>query len=81
MSEHGPILEVQKLSAGYGRSRVLFDVSLEAPRAGAVAILGRNGVGKTTLLKTLIGELRPIAGAIRFDGLDAGAHGTERRVR
>ena len=81
MSEPAAILEVRELSAGYGRSRVLFDVSLTAPRAGAVAILGRNGVGKTTLLKTLIGELRPLAGAIRFDGLDAGEHGTERRVR
>jgi branched-chain amino acid transport system ATP-binding protein len=81
VSEPGPILEVRQLSAGYGRSRVLFDVSLTAPRAGGVAILGRNGVGKTTLLRTLIGELRPIAGAIRFDGLDAAEHGTERRVR
>jgi branched-chain amino acid transport system ATP-binding protein len=81
VSEPGPILEVRQLCAGYGRSRVLFDVSLTAPRAGGVAILGRNGVGKTTLLRTLIGELRPMAGAIRFDGLDAGAHDTERRVR
>jgi branched-chain amino acid transport system ATP-binding protein len=81
VSEPEPILEVRQLSAGYGRSRVLFDVSLKAPRAGGVAILGRNGVGKTTLLRTLIGELRPMAGAIRFDGLDAGEQRTERRVR
>jgi branched-chain amino acid transport system ATP-binding protein len=81
VSEPGPILKVHELSAGYGHRRVLFDVSLTAPRAGGVAILGRNGVGKTTLLRTLIGELRPMAGAIRFDGLDAGEHGTERRVR
>ena len=81
MSEAAPILEVRGLAAGYGRSRVLFDVGLSAPRAGAVAILGRNGAGKTTLLKTLIGELRPLAGTIRFDGREAGEHGTERRVR
>ena len=81
MSESAPILEVRGLAAGYGRSRVLFDVGLSAPRAGAGAILGRNGAGKTTLLKTLIGELRPLAGTIRFDGRDAGEHGTERRVR
>jgi branched-chain amino acid transport system ATP-binding protein len=81
VSEPAPILEVHGLAAGYGRSRVLFEVGLSAPRAGAVAILGRNGAGKTTLLKTLIGELRPLAGTIRFDGHDAGEHGTERRVR
>jgi branched-chain amino acid transport system ATP-binding protein len=81
VSERAPILEVDGLAAGYGRSRVLFEVGLSAPRAGAVAILGRNGAGKTTLLKTLIGELRPLAGTIRFDGHDAGEHGTERRVR
>jgi urea transport system ATP-binding protein len=81
VSEPSPILEVERLSAGYGSSRVLFDVSLRAPRAGAVAILGRNGAGKTTLLRTLIGELRPMAGVIRFDGRDAGGLGTERRVQ
>jgi branched-chain amino acid transport system ATP-binding protein len=81
VSESPPLLEVDRLSAGYGRSRVLFDISLRAPRAGGVAILGRNGAGKSTLLKTLIGEIRPIAGAIRFDGVDAALQGTERRVR
>jgi branched-chain amino acid transport system ATP-binding protein len=50
-------LEVNGLCAGYGRSQVLFDVALKVPPTGAVAVLGRNGVGKTTLMKAIIGEL------------------------
>ena len=75
------ILDVRNICAGYGRSQVLFDVTLCAPRSGGVAILGRNGAGKSTLLKTLIGEIRPIGGTIRFDGTDSPVSRTERRVR
>ncbi len=81
MSDDGLILNVQDLNAGYGRSQVLFDVSLFAHRTGAAAILGRNGAGKTTLLKTLIGEIKPMGGLIRFDGVDSQGENTERRVR
>lgn len=81
MSEGDPILHVQDLSAGYGRSQVLFDVSLSARRTGVSAILGRNGAGKTTLLKTLIGEIRPMGGTIQFDGTAAQDENTEKRVR
>ena len=81
MSESRKILEVHKLSAGYGRSRVLFDLDIEAKSPGMIAILGRNGAGKTTLLKTLAGEIRPMAGEIVFDGRDAVAEATERRAR
>ena len=56
MSE-GDILRVSGLGAGYGRSPVLFDVSLSVPREGAIAVLGRNGAGKTTFLKTIVGEV------------------------
>ena len=80
MSEES-ILTIDTLSAGYGRSRVLFDVSLSAPRTGAVAVLGRNGAGKTTLLKTLAGEIKPMGGSIVFDGRDCADEGTEHRVR
>ncbi|MGI9412263.1 MAG: ABC transporter ATP-binding protein [Hyphomicrobiales bacterium] len=80
MSEES-ILTVDTLSAGYGRSRVLFDVSLSAPRTGAVAVLGRNGAGKTTLLKTLAGEIAPMGGTISFDGRECTGEGTEHRVR
>ena len=81
MSEGLTILEVRNICAGYGRSQVLFDVTLCAPRSGGVAILGRNGAGKSTLLKTIIGEITPMSGTIRFDGTDATGEGTERRVR
>jgi branched-chain amino acid transport system ATP-binding protein len=74
-------LEVDGLSAGYGRSQVLFDVALRVPRAGAVAVLGRNGVGKTTLLKAIIGELPAMRGHVAFDGHDVTRLPTERRVR
>jgi len=81
VSDADAFLKVDKLSSGYGRSRVLFDLSLTAGRQGAVAILGRNGVGKSTLLKTLAGEIRPMSGTIRFDGTEAQDEPTEKRVR
>src|ERR1051325_9770859 len=81
VSETAPLLTVERLSAGYGRSQVLFDVDLNAPPTGIIAILGRNGAGKTTLLKTLAGEIRPMAGSIRFDDEATERQPTEQRVR
>ncbi len=75
------LLEVRDLSAAYGRSQVLFGVSLNAPARGGVAVLGRNGAGKTTLLKTIIGELAAGGGTIRLDKTDLLRLPTERRVR
>ncbi|MEQ8654350.1 MAG: ABC transporter ATP-binding protein [Kiloniellales bacterium] len=75
-----PLLKVEGLSSGYGRSQVLFDVSLEAGRHGGIAVLGRNGAGKTTLLKTLIGEIKPMRGSIDFDGHAATGLDTQKRV-
>ena len=74
-------LEVSGLCAGYGRSQVLFDVALSVPPTGAVAVLGRNGVGKTTLMKAIIGDLTPMRGRVAFDGRDVAKLPTERRVR
>jgi branched-chain amino acid transport system ATP-binding protein len=74
-------LEVSGLCAGYGRSQVLFDVALTVPATGAVAVLGRNGVGKTTLMKAIIGDLPPMRGQVAFDGRDLTRLPTERRVR
>ena len=62
-------LEVKALSAGYGRARVLYDVSFEARPGEVVALLGRNGAGKSTTLKALMGLVRSSSGEVRFDGL------------
>jgi branched-chain amino acid transport system ATP-binding protein len=56
--------------AGYGATPILFGVSLEVRQGEAVALLGRNGMGKTTLMKTIIGFLRPWRGRIEFEGHD-----------
>lgn len=81
MSDGPSLLEVQHLNAGYGRSQVLFDLTMLAPRRGAVAILGRNGAGKSTLLKTIAGEIGPISGTIRFDQRHTVDEASERRAR
>ncbi|TPN51396.1 MULTISPECIES: ABC transporter ATP-binding protein [unclassified Mesorhizobium] len=65
-----PILTVEGVTAGYGRVTVLHDISLEAGRFGNVGLFGPNGHGKTTLLRTISGLLRPKSGRILFDGQD-----------
>ena len=75
------LLQVEGLSAGYGRSQALFGVSMMARPRGAIAVLGRNGAGKSTLLKTLFGELAPMAGTIRLDGASVESEPAEQRVR
>jgi branched-chain amino acid transport system ATP-binding protein len=62
------MLEVRALSAGYGRAQVLFAVHLEAQRGEVVALLGRNGAGKSTTLKAIMGLVPVRAGEVRFDG-------------
>jgi urea transport system ATP-binding protein len=64
------MLTVTKLNQFYGGSRTLRDVAFEAPSGAVTAILGRNGVGKTTLLKCIAGLLPARSGAIGFDGAD-----------
>jgi branched-chain amino acid transport system ATP-binding protein len=74
-------LEIQNLDAGYGRSQVLFGVTMTVPWRGGVAILGRNGAGKTTLMKAIIGELPLLGGAVRLEARDVGRLPTEQRIR
>jgi branched-chain amino acid transport system ATP-binding protein len=74
-------LDIQNLDAGYGRSQVLFGVTLSVPWRGGVAILGRNGAGKTTLMKAIVGELPAFGGAVNLDGRDVGKLPTEQRIR
>ena len=70
-------LDIKHLDAGYGRSQVLFDVTLGIPWRGGVAVLGRNGAGKTTLMKTIVGELPAWKGEVAFDAAAALSHGQQ----
>jgi branched-chain amino acid transport system ATP-binding protein len=63
-------LDVQGLSAGYGPTRIIEDVSFAVPAGGRMAVLGRNGMGKTTLFATLAGQTRRHAGSIAINGHD-----------
>ena len=67
-----PLVQVRGLCGGYGSGRVLFDVDLDIPSVGVVAVVGRNGGGKTTLLRTLLGYQKATAGSIVYAGRDIG---------
>ncbi|SDG96751.1 urea ABC transporter ATP-binding subunit UrtE [Nonomuraea jiangxiensis] len=75
------MLSVTGLESGYGRARVLFGVSLEVEPGQLVCVMGRNGVGKTTLLNTVIGVLPATAGTVTFDGRDITRLKPHERVR
>lgn len=64
------MMTIEHLNVSYGESRILNDVSLEIPSGQVVCLMGRNGVGKTTLLKSIMGLLRSTSGSITFDGKD-----------
>jgi branched-chain amino acid transport system ATP-binding protein len=75
-----PLLEIEGLSAGYGKIGVLQGINLAVGKAEIVALLGPNGAGKTTLLKAVSGLL-PRTGAIRFAGKDMSGTGPREAVR
>ena len=64
------LLEVRGLNSYYGDSHILFDVSLRVERNEVVALLGRNGAGKSTTLKSLMGVVTPRAGSVLLDGVE-----------
>jgi phospholipid/cholesterol/gamma-HCH transport system ATP-binding protein len=64
----GSLIRLDAVGVHFGRQRVLRDISLSVPRGQTLAIIGESGCGKTVLLKTIIGLLRPTAGAVHFDG-------------
>ena len=64
------LLEVDGLNSYYGDSHILFDISLHVEKHEVVALLGRNGAGKSTTLKSLMGVVTPRSGSIRFDGVE-----------
>ena len=75
------MLDVDNLNVAYGESQVVRDVSFHVGARESLAIMGRNGMGKTTLLKALIGMLPTRSGRIRLDGVDLTGTASHRRVR
>jgi len=75
------LLELKAVRAGYGEAVVLDDVALEVPRNGSLAVLGRNGVGKSTLLLTIMGYTRLQHGSLFFEGKDITALPPHRRAQ
>jgi urea ABC transporter ATP-binding protein UrtE len=75
------ILSTLKLRSGYGGKPVLQGIDLDVHEGEIVAVIGRNGVGKSTLMRTLIGLLPPTEGAIVFNGEDVSALVAHRRAR
>lgn len=75
------LLRVEGVWAGYGNATVLEDISFSLEPGASLALLGRNGMGKTTLLATLMGATRQLRGHIRFDGQDLGALPSHRRAQ
>ena len=76
-----PILEMVGVTAGYGRSMVLFDVDLTVPAGGAVAVMGHNGAGKTTLLRVAVGLIQVRSGKVLLDGEDVTKMAPNQRVK
>jgi branched-chain amino acid transport system ATP-binding protein len=69
-TDEAPLLEVENVSASYSSFRALFDVSFTAEQGTAVALLGSNGAGKTTVARVVTGLVKPTSGHIRFAGED-----------
>ena len=75
------MLQIQNLSVSYGETLILRDVELAVHPGEVVCLMGRNGVGKTTLLKSMMGLLRPRTGQILFKGKDLTATTPDVRAR
>lgn len=75
------MLRLENIQSGYGLSQVLFDVSLEIGVGEVVALLGRNGMGKSTLVRTVFGQLPLQTGRMRFDGQDVSGWAPDRIAR
>jgi len=74
------MLTVDGVESGYGRTTVLFGVSMEVPDDALVCVMGRNGVGKTTLIKTMMGVIKASRGRIALDGRDITGLRSDQRV-
>lgn len=74
------MFQISKLTSGYGQSQILHNLDLNVARQEIVAVMGRNGMGKTTLFKSLMGILPQWGGEVRVDGQDVSALETHQRV-
>jgi urea transport system ATP-binding protein len=81
LQSHESVLDIKSLSVGYGQSLVLSQVALEVTQGQVVCLMGRNGVGKTTLLKAIMGLLRPRSGRVQFAQDDITAWPPHRRAK
>ncbi len=81
VEEGGDLLVIEDLDVSYGSIQVLFDASMRMPDGGVHALVGRNGVGKTTLLNSIAGLVEWRAGRILYDGLDLTGVPPEQRVK
>jgi urea transport system ATP-binding protein len=75
------MLELVGVTAGYGRTMVLFDVDVSIPVGGAAAVMGHNGAGKTTLLRVAVGQIPLRSGKVLLDGEDVTKLAPNRRVK
>lgn len=79
--DRNPLLTLAKLQAGYGRKQVVFDVDLVLEPGEILGILGHNGSGKSTTIRTVMGLQKPLGGRIHFDGRDITGHSSRQTVR
>lgn len=75
------MLELRRVNASYGESHILRDVSMTVETGEVLCLMGRNGVGKTTTLKTIMGLMPVQSGEVRFEGVDLTKTPPDRRVR
>lgn len=75
------LLSLQNVQAGYGLTEVLQGVTMEVERGSVVSLVGRNGVGKTTTLRSIVGNITPTAGTITIDGEDITTLSSEETIR
>lgn len=80
-SVFGIMLNISNLNVYYGESHILRNVDLNVPEGQMICLIGRNGVGKTTLLKTIMGILKPRDGKIVFDGQNMIDISTDKRAK
>jgi phospholipid/cholesterol/gamma-HCH transport system ATP-binding protein len=76
-----PLVRLSAMSVDFGRHAVLRDINLDIPRGQTLAVIGESGCGKTVLLKTIIGLLRPTRGQVYFDGRNLAALGERELTR